>query len=44
MLPIFIEALYHPPFLIFYRIRALGLTIDQGLISKSMQHSKVDKF
>ena len=34
MLPIFIKALYHPPF----------LNLHQGLISKSMQQSKVGKF
>ena len=34
MLPICIKALYHPLFLNLY----------QGLISKSMQHNKVDKF
>ena len=44
MLPICIKALCHPPFLNLYRIRALGLRIHQGLISKSMQYSKVDKF
>ena len=44
MFPICKKALYHPPFLNLHRIRALGLTIHQKLISKSMQHSKVDKF
>ena len=44
MLPICIKALYHLPFLNIHRIRGLGLTIHQGLISKSMQYSKVGKF
>ena len=44
MLPICIKALFHPPFLNLQRIRGLGLTLHQGLVSKSMQHSKVDKF
>ena len=43
MLPICIKALYHPLFLNLHKIPALGLTIHQGLVSKPMQHSKVDK-
>ena len=42
MLPICRKAPYHPPFLNLHRKRALGLTIHQGLISKSMKHSKVE--
>ena len=34
MLPICVKPLYHPPF----------VNLHQGLIFKSMQHSKVDKF
>ena len=44
MLPICGTALYHPLFFNLHRIRALVLTIHQGVISKSMQHIKVDKF
>ena len=44
MLPIYRKAVYLPSFLDIHRIRVLGLTIHEGLISKSMQHNKVDKF
>ena len=44
MLPICRKTLYHSPFLNLHRLRALGSTIHQGLISKSMQHRKVEKF
>ena len=44
MLPIYRKALYLPSFLDIQRIRVLGLTIHEGLISKSVQHNKVDKF
>ena len=36
MLPFCIKALYHFPFLNLRRIRALGLTIQQALISDLM--------
>ena len=38
------KVLYDPLFLNLHRIRALGLAIHQGLISKSTQHSKVEEF
>ena len=44
MLPIYRKAVYLPSFLDIHRIRVLGLTIHEGLISKSVQHNKVDKF
>ena len=44
MLPICGTALYHPLFLNLHIVRALVSTIHQGVISKSMQHIKVDKF
>ena len=37
MLAICAKALYHLSFLILHRIRALGLTIHQGLISNAIQ-------
>ena len=44
MLRICRNVLYYHPLLNLHRIRTLGLTIHHGLISKSIQHSKVDKF
>ena len=42
---LFVERRYTTPtFLDLQEIRALGLTIHQGLISKSMQHKKEDIF
>ena len=43
MLPIYRKTLYHPLFLNLHGIRASGLNIHQGLISKSAKHSKVEK-
>ena len=43
MLPIRRKTLYHPPFLNFHRMRALGITIHQGLISKSMKYRKLEE-
>ena len=44
MPPIFRKASYYHSFVNFHRIGALRLTIHQGLIFKSMQHSSVEKF
>ena len=44
MFPIYRKALYLPSFLDIHRIPVLGLKIHEGLISKSMQRNKVDKF
>ena len=41
MLPI--KVLHHDPFLNLYRIQALELTMHQELISKLVQHGRVEK-
>ena len=40
MLPVCIKALYHPPFLNLNIIRALGLTINHGLIFRQIQEKR----